>query len=89
MRPTYNTRCADCGLDTIAEGEWYMVEDAIWEQAWGHISRGTPGEQILCIGCLEKRIGRALTSSDFTDAPTNELDDSRMSYRLLTRLGWC
>jgi hypothetical protein len=47
---TYNTCRADCGLDTIAEGEWYMVEDEICEQAWGHIERSAPGQQILCIG---------------------------------------
>jgi hypothetical protein len=33
MSPAYNSRCADCGLDTIAEGEWYMVKDEIWERA--------------------------------------------------------
>jgi hypothetical protein len=53
-------------------GEWYMVKDEIWRQAWGHISRSAPGRQILCIGCLEKRIGRRLTPRDFTDASVND-----------------
>ena len=85
----YNACCADCGLDVIDAGEWYMVHDQIWQRAWGHIERSAPGSQILCVGCLENRIGRALAPSDFPDVPTNKLDDSRMSYRLLTRLGWC
>jgi len=69
----YNPRCcADCGLDTIERGEWFMVHDEIWQQAWGHIERGNPGRQILCIGCLERRIGRTLMACDFTDAPLND-----------------
>src|SRR3974390_1908830 len=29
------------------------------------------GQEMLCIGCLEKRIGRTLMRCDFTDAPIN------------------
>jgi hypothetical protein len=86
-----NTRCADCSLDTIKAHEWYMVHDHVWERAWGQISRGMPGDQILCIGCLENRIGRRLTSADFTDAPVNEdRDDNFVSDRMFERLkDWC
>jgi hypothetical protein len=70
--PVCFSNCADCGIDTIEAEEFYMVHDHVWEQAWGQISRGTPGEQILCIGCLGRRIGRTLTCRDFTDVPLND-----------------
>jgi len=31
--------------------------------------RLAPGQEILCIGCLEHRIGRTLVANDFTYAP--------------------
>src|SRR5215831_11331112 len=59
-----NFCCMDCGYDTDEGGEWYMVKDEVWLQACGYIEGRLPGEglgkQILCIGCLEKRIGRTL-----------------------------
>jgi hypothetical protein len=71
--------CADCGADTIMIGEWYMVTNEVWEQAWA--GRRHPrhdgckiiidGTEILCIGCLEKRIGRTLVAADFPDMPVN------------------
>jgi hypothetical protein len=48
----------------------------------------TSGE-ILCIGCLEQRIGRTLMASDFTDAPVNDPNYpryGRMSERMRHRL---
>ena len=73
--PLVVTACADCGVGTNRIGEWYMVRDDIWEQAW----RGRrkpwqvlPGQQVLCIGCLEKRLGRTLMACDFTDASVND-----------------
>jgi hypothetical protein len=62
-RETYFARvgaCADCGVDTFSTNEYYMVKDHVWAQAQG-------GTKLLCIGCLEKRIGRTLTRSDFGD----------------------
>jgi len=26
--------CVDCGVDTFVIGEWYMVQNALWKQAW-------------------------------------------------------
>jgi hypothetical protein len=40
---------------------------------------------LLCIGCLERRLGRELEPVDFTDAPLNY--GSRKSERLRQRLG--
>jgi hypothetical protein len=43
---------------------------------------GKWGEGCLCIGCLEKRIGRRLKPKDFTDHPFNQLPGTP---RLLNR----
>jgi hypothetical protein len=89
FHPSCTTSCVDCGVGTITLGEWYMVKDEVWERAWcgrrkswhGRVS----GQEILCIGCLEHRIGRTLIASDFTDAPVND-PDSSMSARLRNRV---
>jgi hypothetical protein len=57
--------CKDCKVDTLAIDEYYMVTDEVWEMA-NPQRRG-----MLCIGCLEDRLGRQLTASDFTDVPLN------------------
>lgn len=50
-----------------------MVGDDVWFAATGHPGWPWPGDpdDILCIGCLEKRLGRSLTAADFTDVPAN------------------
>ena len=65
--------CDECGTDVTpydfygqpVEGawEWYIVADEVWRAA------ATPEgpARWLCIGCLEKRIGRRLTPEDFPD----------------------
>ena len=79
--------CADCRVDVHEIGEWYMVHDNVWEQAWPGHSIVPYGYAILCIGCLEKRIGRTLTRPDFTDAPVNNIFEfESFSDRLLNRL---
>lgn len=73
--------CRDCGYDTI--DEFYMVHDSVW-LASGLSKRGG----LLCIGCLERRIGRQLTSDDFRDCPANWVGMwGEKSERLLQRLG--
>jgi hypothetical protein len=85
------TRCDDCGGDVAPydelghpdeeSWEWYMVTDEVWEAA----GRGGGAPSFLCIGCLEDRIGRTLTSADFPDVPLNE-PDGLHSPRLAARL---
>jgi len=92
--PRITTSCVDCGVGTITLGEWYMVKERVWKQAWK--GRRKPlrdefgivsGQAILCIGCLEQRIGRRLVKSDFTRAPVNDLSDyDYKSDRLIDRL---
>jgi hypothetical protein len=58
-------RCLDCGANTIAIGEYYMLHDRVWLEAnpggWG----------MLCIGCVEERLDRRLVFADFMDVPVN------------------
>jgi hypothetical protein len=78
--------CADCGVNTSRIGEWYMVTDAVWEQAWPGTPRiGTDYLHILCIGCLEQRLGRPLTAGDFTPVAVNRPCPT-MSIRLISRV---
>lgn len=71
--------CVDCGFNTI-HCEYYMVHDEIWSGA------GMPDEGMLCIGCLEERLGRELTAKDFTHAPVNQCEGGQKSERLQSRL---
>jgi hypothetical protein len=61
------------------ESEIYTVKDEVWRasglEGWGGC---------LCIGCLEKRIGRRLNPDDFPDHPLNTIPGTR---RLLKRRG--
>ena len=73
--------CMDCGLDTLAMNEYYMVKKKIWKI----VNPGVDG--MLCIGCLEDRLGRQLTAADFTKAPLNHNGKTVQSDRLINRLG--
>ena len=71
--------CIDCGRDT--NDEYYMVWDHIWKKA------NPDMEGMLCISCIEERLGRELTWRDFTTAPLNQLSyDYPRSARLIDRL---
>jgi hypothetical protein len=68
-----------------------MVNDDVWEQAWAGRRKAwyrlAPGQEILCIGCLEQRIGRTLMACDFIpDVPANDPSDGAHSDRLYDRL---
>jgi hypothetical protein len=84
--------CFECGVDTIAIGEWYMVRDNVWLAAvpWdARRARGrrARGSTFLCIGCLEARLGRRLAPGDFMYLPINE--PAGASPRLRERLLSC
>jgi hypothetical protein len=88
--PLIVNACADCGIGTIRMGEWYMVHDAVWEQAWAGRRKSwrgkIPGQEILCIGCLEKRLGRTLIAGDFPEVEVNDCGKHNISERLRARL---
>lgn len=71
--------CIDCNIDTGRIGEFYFVQTNLWLQAVGSING------MLCIGCLEKRIGRQLIKHDFTDCYLNSPKGIK-SLRLQDRL---
>lgn len=60
--------CLDCPANTIVIREYYMVNFDVWAEAH------PKNVGMLCIACLGKRLGRELNSSDFLDAPVNEID---------------
>jgi len=78
--PNSNDLCLDCGFDTIAIGEYYSVHPEIWAQ-----TGISPSGGMLCISCLENRLGYTLTSNDFTDFPINYAPMYR-SHKLISRL---
>jgi hypothetical protein len=88
--------CIDCGMDTAPDddrrrrgartSEYYMVHDHVWRAAG--MPKSDPmnlGRDFLCIGCLERRLGRQLTHADFTNAIINR-PDRWHSPRLNSRL---
>jgi hypothetical protein len=91
--PVCISHCAECGVGTHTIGEWYMVHNNLWEQAWAGRRKAfhgkIPGQEILCIGCLEKRLGRTLTRTDFKDCPVNTDSSGHRSDRLRMRLQNC
>jgi len=76
--------CVDCGVDTIEAKEYYMVTDGCWKRAGIGKYDG-----MLCIGCLESRLGKKLTPRNFSECPLNwrnALVPDYASDRLVSRL---
>jgi hypothetical protein len=80
--PSLSAHDKNAPLATIEFGpstEVYIVRDSVWKQAgmepWGGC---------LCIGCIEKRIGRKLTPRDFPKHPFND-DELPGTVRLMSR----
>jgi hypothetical protein len=63
--------CMDCGVDTMARGEYYSLKDSVWRAinplVIGH----------LCLACAEDRLGRDLHGGDFSSAPINQSSGGR------------
>jgi hypothetical protein len=76
--------CKDCGVNTSHRSgirEYYMVHDRVWHVA--HRTNELPSG-FLCVGCLERRLGRELTAADFKPVPCNYV--FRYSPRLWSRI---
>jgi hypothetical protein len=78
LRPERHFACVDCGADTLRLGEYYMVWRDVWAAAGPDCDDG-----MLCIGCLEARLGRRLSTLDFTDASINFNRGGRVRARVL------
>lgn len=72
--------CLDCRVHTGEIHEYFMVHDDVWLEA------NPASDGMLCLGCLEKRLGRPLVAEDFTDAPVNRQSFARQSDRLRAAL---
>ena len=79
---TNNFRCLDCGIDTGKISEYYYLNNNLWESV-NPTSKG-----MLCLGCVENRLGRELQRSDFTGCFLNnpKCRHSSMSDRFFDRL---
>lgn len=73
-------KCLDCNVDTGKLHEHYMLEDSVWFQVVNS------NQGMLCIGCIEARLGRLLTPKDFNNSFINNPGFAPMSMRLLSRL---
>lgn len=73
-------RCLDCRVDTGKAHEHYFVSTSIWLTVVGS------NKGMLCVGCLEGRLGRKLVKADFTSAHINNPRLYPMSDRLRNRL---
>ena len=73
-----NFICLDCDVNTALNNEYYMLESEVWKEAipdlWG----------MLCLNCVELRLGRQLWPEDFTEAPLNYIH-ARFSAFILSR----
>lgn len=72
--------CLDCKVDTGKISEHYFVNTPLWMEVVG------TNKGMLCVGCLEKRIGRKLILQDFTDCYLNNPKKNTMSVRLQSRI---
>ncbi len=71
--------CVDCPRDT--KHEHYFVKNEVWRG-----EANMPETGMLCVQCLEDRIGRRLEPSDFTDAHINNPRKNMMSDLLRSRI---
>jgi hypothetical protein len=63
--------CLDCGKNTFeGRDDWYFLRNRLWR-------RLVPRQQrhaMICRACIERRLGRQLTSDDFRKATDDESD---------------
>jgi hypothetical protein len=85
--------CTDCTADTVppdGPDEYYIVTDEVWAEAGGIAGTSCvhDGDLILCIGCLEARVGRTLDEADFPSFRPVNKPSPWHTERLNDRLGW-
>lgn len=59
------SRCLDCGRDTIEICHYYMLRDEVWREANPDV------HGMLCLDCLDVRLGRGIGRWDLSPAPVN------------------
>ena len=58
--------CADCDVDTYINQQYYVLHDELWEQVAPRV------DSMLCLNCVEIRLGRLLNKGDFASVPLNQ-----------------
>src|SRR5262249_38519301 len=95
MPITHLAICKDCKANVGANGEWCMLRNSVWQKVWPGTTQKSihakmPMKHNLCIGCIERRLGRRLTWRDFDlRSPHNDIRTKRaggVSRRLRNRL---
>jgi hypothetical protein len=71
--------CVDCGECTKLEH--YFVKNTVWQGL-----ANMPEAGMLHVLCLERRIGRKLNPTDFTDAHINNPKTNSMTNTLRSRI---
>jgi hypothetical protein len=92
--------CDDCGMDTEpwpprrGTQEHYVVKHSVWQQAGMPSGVMDPDEHlairgggVLCVGCIERRLGRMLTTDDFVSGTLEFIKGCQSTPRLLSRIG--
>lgn len=76
-------KCMDCDVHTVDIDEYYMLKKEIW------LSIVPEDRGMLCISCVDKRLGRKLTPEDFSDCLLNEEEyHQARSDKLKDRMGF-
>ena len=93
--------CNDCGMETVPRGkrkprthEQFIVKNEVWAAAGMPLGKIRPktfeivgGGGFLCVGCIEKRLGRRLTINDFNPITIPQLLESPwITERLRSRV---
>ena len=74
--------CNDCGVDCAKIGEYYTASPKVWEE-----TLGLGWKDNLCIGCLERRLGRRMTMRDLCRWPNSPWEHSlRLAVRMIGNL---
>ncbi len=70
MPELYDSRwhCLDCGVNTGPTQEYFMLRHALWRRLLARRDRGG----MLCLRCVELRLGRGLCRADFLPIPANQ-----------------
>ena len=69
--------CVDCDKDTGKSGEFYFIHTELWLSVMPTING------MLCLDCLESRLGRMLNPSDF---PNNHINRNAKNLKLRGRI---
>lgn len=75
-------RCKDCDINTSDIDEYYTLWNELWWKVTGHYKKfneikfydfcNSREDYMLCIGCVENRLGRKLKPKDFPSNPLNK-----------------